>query len=266
MAVEAGNLAARLLAEFPRALATGQLVAYFQPAIQLSSGQVMAAEALARWEHPELGIVAPAQLAGTQLRARQTAEFTGPGRPYAGHPGALPYFAVAGSYLLLIVVGLRDVRFNPLGGVLLGAVLLTILVSMRQFAALRDNGRLAAQYAELAAVDELTGLFTRRHFMEVADGAFAHAQRFGLPLVVLMIDVDRFKQITTCTGTASGIRCWPIWPGPAVSRSGRTTSPAGTAETSLSWSSRIPPASGRADRRAADEPAGSRGRPLTGCR
>lgn len=37
------------------------LVAYFQPEIELSSGRVMAAEALARWEHPELGIVAPAQ-------------------------------------------------------------------------------------------------------------------------------------------------------------------------------------------------------------
>jgi diguanylate cyclase (GGDEF)-like protein len=111
---------------------------------------------------------------------------------------------VAGSYLPLIVVGLRDVRFNPLGGVLLGAVLLTILVSMRQFAALRDNGRLAAQYAELAAVDELTGLFTRRHLMEAAESAFAHAQRFGLPLVVLMIDVDRFKQINDMHGHGTG--------------------------------------------------------------
>ena len=110
------------------------------------------------------------------------------------------------SYLLLMVVGLHEVRFNPLGGVLLGAVLLTALVSVRQFAALRDNGRLAIRYQELASIDGLTGLYNRRHFMEMAEGAFAHAQRLGQPLVVLMIDVDRFKQINDVHGHAVGDR------------------------------------------------------------
>src|ERR1700692_4204250 len=49
----------RLRAEFPDALRSGQIVAYFQPEVQLSSGHVVAAEALARWEHPELGVLAP---------------------------------------------------------------------------------------------------------------------------------------------------------------------------------------------------------------
>ena len=43
MAVEAEDLAARLKAEFPHALRTGQLVAYYQPEIELSSGRVLAA-------------------------------------------------------------------------------------------------------------------------------------------------------------------------------------------------------------------------------
>jgi len=34
-------------------------VPYFQPEIELSSGRVIGAEALARWEHPELGTLAP---------------------------------------------------------------------------------------------------------------------------------------------------------------------------------------------------------------
>src|SRR5260370_42247262 len=59
MAVEAKDVAVRLLAEFPDALASGQLVAYFQPEIELSSGKVVAAESLARWEHPELGTLSP---------------------------------------------------------------------------------------------------------------------------------------------------------------------------------------------------------------
>ena len=40
--------------------ASGQLVAYFQPEVELSSGRVVAAESLARWEHPELGTLPPA--------------------------------------------------------------------------------------------------------------------------------------------------------------------------------------------------------------
>ena len=59
MAVKAEDVAARLLAEFPQALREGQLVAYFQPEVELSSGRVVAAEALARWEHPELGTLSP---------------------------------------------------------------------------------------------------------------------------------------------------------------------------------------------------------------
>ena len=144
--------------------------------------------------------------AGCQLRARPAAEFTGSPKTSAARPSALPYLAVAGSYLLLVVVGLHDVRFNPLGGVLLGAVLLTALVSVRQFAALRDNGRLAIRYQQLASIDGLTGLYNRRHFMEMAEGAFAHAQRLGQQLVVLMIDVDRFKQINDVYGHAVGDR------------------------------------------------------------
>src|SRR6204780_322436 len=59
MAVETEAVAARLLAEFPQALASGQVVAYFQPEVELASGRVAAAECLARWEHPQLGTLLP---------------------------------------------------------------------------------------------------------------------------------------------------------------------------------------------------------------
>jgi len=48
MAVEAEDLAARLKAEFPHALRSGQLVAYYQPEIELSSGRVVARQTGAR--------------------------------------------------------------------------------------------------------------------------------------------------------------------------------------------------------------------------
>ena len=144
--------------------------------------------------------------AGSQLQAGLGGDTTPLPLVPAARPSALPYLAVAGSYLLLIVVGLRDVAFNPLGGVLVGAVVLTVLVSARQFAALRDNGRLATRYAELASIDGMTGLYNRRHFMELSEGAFAHAQRVSQPLVALMIDVDNFKQINDVHGHAVGDR------------------------------------------------------------
>ena len=60
MTSKAEDLMAALQAELPRALESGQLVAYFQPEVELPSGRVVAAESLARWEHPELGTLAPA--------------------------------------------------------------------------------------------------------------------------------------------------------------------------------------------------------------
>src|SRR5277367_2136538 len=59
MASEADDITARLRAEFPRALQDGQLIGYFQPEVELSTGQLVAAELLARWEHPELGTLPP---------------------------------------------------------------------------------------------------------------------------------------------------------------------------------------------------------------
>ena len=60
MAFEADDMAARLRAEFPGALRGGQVVGYFQPEVELSTGRLVAAELLARWEHPEFGILQPA--------------------------------------------------------------------------------------------------------------------------------------------------------------------------------------------------------------
>src|ERR1700748_426325 len=60
MALAADDVAARLHAEFPRALRDGQVVAHFQPEVELSTGRLVAAELLARWDHPELGTLQPA--------------------------------------------------------------------------------------------------------------------------------------------------------------------------------------------------------------
>lgn len=151
-----------------------------------------------------LGVAAVCISAASQLRTKPTATVVKPPESDPMRPSFLPYMAVLSSYLLLAFVGLRSVGFNPLGGVLLGALVLTLLVSCRQYIALRDYGRLAVRYQQLASIDGTTGLFNRRHFMETAETVFAHAQRLGQPVVALMIDVDNFKQINDLNGHIAG--------------------------------------------------------------
>jgi diguanylate cyclase (GGDEF)-like protein/PAS domain S-box-containing protein len=58
----------------------------------------------------------------------------------------LPYLAVATTYVLLLVVALRPWT-DPLSGLALGALLVTILVVLRQLFTVRENVRLLAEHA-----------------------------------------------------------------------------------------------------------------------
>jgi EAL domain-containing protein (putative c-di-GMP-specific phosphodiesterase class I) len=50
-----------LVRDLRRAIGQGELELYYQPKIDARSGQVTAAEALLRWNHPRLGLVMPGQ-------------------------------------------------------------------------------------------------------------------------------------------------------------------------------------------------------------
>ena len=47
-------------AELETAIQSGQIQPYYQPIVGLESGRVVAVEALARWQHPALGLLQPA--------------------------------------------------------------------------------------------------------------------------------------------------------------------------------------------------------------
>jgi EAL domain-containing protein (putative c-di-GMP-specific phosphodiesterase class I) len=47
--------------DLPGAARRGELVAYFQPQVEVASGRIIAAEALCRWQHPRLGAIAPTE-------------------------------------------------------------------------------------------------------------------------------------------------------------------------------------------------------------
>ncbi len=56
----------------------------------------------------------------------------------------------------------------------------------------------------LAATDDLTGLWNRRHFMDQAEYEIAQAQRHGRPLCIIQLDIDNFKKINDNHGHAAG--------------------------------------------------------------
>ncbi|HLH29296.1 MAG TPA: EAL domain-containing protein, partial [Acidimicrobiales bacterium] len=56
-----GRSRVRLLEQLRGAIDDGQLLLHYQPQLDLRTGQLQAVEALVRWQHPELGLVPPAE-------------------------------------------------------------------------------------------------------------------------------------------------------------------------------------------------------------
>jgi len=64
--------------------------------------------------------------------------------------------------------------------------------------------QLEAEMRKAATFDPLTGLFTRRAFMERAGYALDLAARDGFDISVLLVDLDHFKKINDRFGHATG--------------------------------------------------------------
>ncbi|WP_291991717.1 diguanylate cyclase [Candidatus Accumulibacter sp. ACC003] len=70
--------------------------------------------------------------------------------------------------------------------------------------AMHEKEQAARQLLLLATIDDLTGMFNRRHFMALADEEIKRAQRYDRPICVAMADLDFFKQINDNYGHAVG--------------------------------------------------------------
>lgn len=55
-----------------------------------------------------------------------------------------------------------------------------------------------------ATLDKLTGLFNRRHFLNVVEREWSLARRYDTDCALLLIDVDRFKRVNDCFGHRCG--------------------------------------------------------------
>src|SRR5581483_5030889 len=70
----------------------------------------------------------------------------------------------------------------------------------------RELRAVRAEMGHAAITDPLTGLYNRRLLKQVASHQIEHHRRFRLPLCVVYIDVDRFKEINDTHGHAVGDR------------------------------------------------------------
>ena len=63
-----------------------------------------------------------------------------------------------------------------------------------------------AQLNQLLTFDEMTGAYSRSHFLDELERQVAHATRHGAPVSLIMLDLDYFKQINDRHGHAAGDR------------------------------------------------------------
>jgi diguanylate cyclase (GGDEF)-like protein len=85
-----------------------------------------------------------------------------------------------------------------------GLVLLWLLLFRTVHRASRRLRTQAAENARLALLDPLTGLPNRRLFNDRLDRAAAVSARSGLPLALLLLDIDRFKDVNDTLGHPRG--------------------------------------------------------------
>jgi len=67
-----------------------------------------------------------------------------------------------------------------------------------------ENSRMFEKLEQMAVVDTLTGLYSRRHFSDLGGKEIERARRYGSPLSLLMIDLDHFKVFNDTYGHAVG--------------------------------------------------------------
>ncbi|HTX89688.1 MAG TPA: diguanylate cyclase [Anaerolineales bacterium] len=80
----------------------------------------------------------------------------------------------------------------------------TVSLFASQVAAALQNANLLTEVGRLAITDELTGIFNRRHFFEMAEKRFERAQKYNANLSALIVDIDHFKRFNDQYGHAVG--------------------------------------------------------------
>src|SRR5664279_2721817 len=154
-----------------------------------------------------LGQALPLALSLKLLLSRQD-ERKNPGARLAGIVAILmiAVYAVRAVGSLLQFGGALFTGSNPLQPVLV-LVLMFLSITWNFGFLLMAIDRLRSEVAELALLDDLTGVGNRRHLMQRLTDECARSERSGEPFALLAIDLDGFKAINDSNGHAAGDAC-----------------------------------------------------------
>ncbi len=114
-----------------------------------------------------------------------------------------PFIAVAVGFGLLLL-NQRNDRVFPDASLVIAAVVMAVLVSIRQFLAQRDLLDTQGQLSYQSLHDTLTGLPNRALVIDRAAQMLARARRAPSPVAALYVDIDGFKQVNDSLGHAAG--------------------------------------------------------------
>ena len=131
-----------------------------------------------------------------------------PGARLAGIVAVL----IIAIYVIRGVGGLLDIRdFSVIqsntGQWALVLVLIFLSMAWNFGFLLMAIDRLRNEVADLALLDDLTGVGNRRHLLQRLTEECARSERSGQPFALLVIDLDAFKAINDTHGHASGDAC-----------------------------------------------------------
>ena len=174
--------------ELRRAVALGQLRLDFQPQVALADGRLIGAEALLRWQHPELGLVPPAEFipiaedCGLILPIGEWVLRTAVRQMRVWHGRGMPKLSVAVnlSAVQFRLPGLTDVVAQILEDEALPAEFLEL--------ELTESVAMDQPLAAIATMDKLRSLGVRMSIDDFGTGysSMSHLKRF--PVHTLKID------------------------------------------------------------------------------
>jgi predicted signal transduction protein with EAL and GGDEF domain len=116
------------------------------------------------------------------------------------------YALRAGGSLLHIGGDFSYIRSNPVQSVLV-LVLMFLSMAWNFGFLLMAIDRLRNEVADLALLDDLTGVGNRRHLLQRLTEECARSERSGEPFALLVIDLDGFKAVNDTHGHAAGDAC-----------------------------------------------------------
>jgi two-component system, sensor histidine kinase LadS len=117
----------------------------------------------------------------------------------------LEAFTIVTAARLLLNVGRDDYHDRIIYfGLPLSIVAAALLIALGIADRLRDQRRALSEAERHAQIDSLTGVLNRRSLIERLDAACLRARARGLPISLLFIDLDHFKEINDSFGHPAG--------------------------------------------------------------